>query len=671
MGSNLLDNEQSPYLRQHKDNPVWWHPWSDAAFERARREDKPVFLSIGYSTCYWCHVMESDSFERQEVADVLNEHFVSIKVDREELPDVDQIYMDVVVAIHGHGGWPMSVFLTPDRKPFWGGTFFYRDQFIRILQTLAEAWRTDRHRIGVSSEELTRYLVSKQGVPGEGSCARDVCDRAAGDLLARFDRADGGFGGAPKFPPTQQLLLLMRYAEVTSGAAFDEAVNGTLDAMSCGGIFDQLGGGFHRYSVDAQWLIPHFEKMLYDNALLVPVFLEGFLRTGNERYRDVAARTLEYLLSEMRSPEGGFYSAEDAGEVGREGEFYVWTPKEVRELLGAERGERFMALYGVTEEGNFEHGTSALATSRAEPFEHFQAPEIVAARTILLAQRAMRPRPHRDEKIITGWNGLAITALCRGYQVLRDPRYRSAALQCASFIREKLRGDGRLRRRYCEGDARFDATLEDYAYLIQGLLALYQASGDTQWLAEAVSLQDEQHNRLWVARAKAYAMSAAPGNIVQMCEWSDGATPAPNGVSLQNVAILGALTGEPRFAQWGAELGRGIPGEAFNHPSLYCATLQGALLRMSGSPICAVVGAAHDDPPEEVWRLWREYLPLVTVIWSAAGTEVAPIMRDKHGRGGVPTFFLCQNQSCREPVVDVEAAVDLCSQASSFWGISA
>jgi uncharacterized protein YyaL (SSP411 family) len=397
------------------------------------------------------------------------------------------------------------------------------------------------------------------------------------------------------------------------------------------------------------------------------VYFEAFIKTGNELYRTVATETIEYLLKEMRSEAGGFFAAEDAGAVGREGEFYAWTPSEVEQVLGPEMAQHVTALYGITADGTFEHGTSVLRLSGDEVWLRSRSAEIVAARAALLARRSTRARPHRDEKIITGWNGLVITALCRGYQVTADPRYLEAAVSCAQCIIDKLYGGGGLLRRYCAGDARFDATLEDYAYLIQGLLALFEVSGDSQWLVQAVALQDEQDARLWVARTGSYATSAAPGNIVQLCEWSDGATPAPNGISLENLAILAAVTGEVRFATRVDELEQGIPAEVFQHPSLYCATLVSGLRVMTGSPVCGAVAAVNSrQPPPELWRVWQAYHPLTTTIWSSSGAEVAPFMRDKVAKQGYTAFFLCQNRSCSEPIVDVEAAVDLCSQASRF-----
>lgn len=663
---NLLGAEKSPYLLQHQNNPVWWHPWGAGAFERAAREDKPVFLSIGYSTCYWCHVMEHDSFEQQAVADVLNEHFVSIKVDREEHPDVDQIYMDVVVGIHGHGGWPMSVFLTPERKPFWGGTFFYRDAFIQILKGIAQTWRAERAKIESSTGELMRYLESKQERPGGGAVTKAVFMHALEQLLLRFDRTYGGFGPAPKFPPTQQLLLLMRAHAMQGDAASLEAINTTLSGMARGGLFDQVGGGFHRYSVDGQWLIPHFEKMLYDNALLAQAYLEAVQLTGSELYRMVARRTLDYMLEEMRDRGGAFQSAEDAGEVEREGEFYAWTPAQVRNVLGDEEGARICALFGVSDEGNFERGTSVMHIAGESRWREVLEPRCVASLTALQAARRSRTAPHRDTKVLAGWNGLAISACARGYQVLGDARYLDAAVAAASFVCSELWPESGLQRRYCDGSAGIAAVHEDYAYLIEGLLALFVATGDGVWLSRAIKLQDEQDRRLFSGEHRAYLSSASEGLIVQVCEWGDGATPSPNGISLLNLTLLAELSGEARFAQRALELESGIPGEATSHPVHYCSALRGVMLRRApASVVVAVSPPGAGKPSPEVLTLWGRYLPFTAVVPGQDGAgssgEVPVIFRGRVARGEKTAFYVCRGTSCLEPTVDVQGVEDVCS----------
>ncbi len=661
---NLLRTQTSPYLLQHSENPVWWHPWGDAAFKRAKAEDKPVFLSIGYSTCYWCHVMEKDSFENQEVADLLNRHFVSIKVDREELPDVDQIYMEVVMGIHGHGGWPMSVFLTPEREPFWGGTFFYKDAFVNILNGMADVWQNDRAKVLTSSGELTRFLHAKRPIPAKQNLDVNILGLGMQQLFKRFDREWGGFGGAPKFPPTQPLRFLMAAHMCRPNAAALEATTTTLSAMARGGLFDQIGGGFHRYSVDAEWRIPHFEKMLYDNALLAPVYLEAYTISHNEMYRVVADRTLAYIVDEMSSPEGGFYSAEDAGDVGVEGEYYSWLPSEITEVLSPEIAERFSSLYGVTAVGNFEHGRTVLTIADDEKWKETESAEIRSARATLRAKREERRRPHRDEKILTGWNGLAITALCKGYQVLHESRYRDAALKAARFIEERLASQG-LKRRYCAGDAGIAAVLEDYAYLIEGYLALGEATGDGYWFERAAQLQDEQDSRLWNPERSAYISSASEGLIVKLCEWIDGATPSPNGVSLANLYVLAAVTGEPRFAARASELELGVPTESFGLPMVYMSTMRAVAMRLAGVATCSVVEkGSRDVPPKFAFQLWSKPMPFAVVLWAKNGAKVPKMLESKAPLGDNPTIVVCRGSTCFEPTLDVEDAGRLCSAVS-------
>ena len=660
---NLLSQESSPYLLQHKDNPVWWHPWGKEAFERAAREDKPVFLSIGYSTCYWCHVMEHDSFEQQAVADVLNEHFVSIKVDREEFPDVDQIYMDVVVGIHGHGGWPMSVFLTPERKPFWGGTFFYRDQFIQILRGIAETWRTDRSKIEGSTTELMRYLVAKQERPGDVTVDAAVFRTATEQLLIRADSARGGFGGAPKFPPSQQLLYLMRVQAIQGDAASLHAINTSLSGMARGGIFDQVGGGFHRYSVDAEWLIPHFEKMLYDNALLAQVYLEGAQLTGNPLYRMVAARTLDYMVREMRDPCGVFQSAEDAGEVEREGEFYAWRPGELVSVLGDDLAARVGGLFGVTEEGNFERQSSVLHIASEARWGEVLEPSIKGALGALYQARRGRVVPHRDTKVLSGWNGLAIAACAKGFQVLGELRFLAAAREAATWMCEHMLTPDGLKRRACGGNIGIDAVLEDYAYLIEGLVVLFAASGEKCWLTYAMRLQDEQDRRLWSAENCAYRTSASEGLIVEVCEWSDGATPSPNGISLSNLIWLSELSGEARYAQRVDEMVRGVPKDIISSPAHFCSTLRGLMLR-SAPPSTVVVASAPKGGGEAAAQraqLAELYVPFTSIVWKPHSAQDLSLFQGRESRNDADTYYVCVGHRCSAPTGDINEVRTRCA----------
>ena len=477
---NQLGNEKSPYLLQHKDNPVNWYAWGPEAFTAATEQEKPIFLSIGYSTCYWCHVMEGECFEDQAVADFLNDNFVNIKVDREERPDVDQIYMDAVVALTGQGGWPMSVFLAPDLKPFWGGTYFPKDQFLQILAALAEAWASEREKVLGQSAEITKVLTRKLEKTEEFD-ANEVLKLSFNELETHFDFHDGGFGPAPKFPPSQQIKFLLReYIQSENKHAMLMSVR-TLDRMARGGIFDHLGGGFARYSVDAKWLVPHFEKMLYDNALLADVYTEAYellKQEGNlevaSMFESVARETLDYVLRDMKGEGGGFYSAEDAGKVGAEGEFYVFKDDELKDLLSDDEYELAVKLFQVSSEGNFEHNSNILHLTEDTPWADRLSESGKALREKLFAARAKRTRPHLDDKVLTAWNGMMISALAKGAQAFGESRYLSASVEAASFIESNLLKDGRLLRRYRDGESSIDGFLDDYAFFIEALINLYE-----------------------------------------------------------------------------------------------------------------------------------------------------------------------------------------------------
>lgn len=574
---NRLGQEKSPYLLQHKDNPVWWYAWGEDAFKAAKEQDKPIFLSIGYSTCYWCHVMEKDSFEIQEVADVLNQHYIAIKIDREERPDIDQIYMDAVIALTGHGGWPMSVFLTPDLKPFYGGTFFYRDQFIKILLRLAEIWIEQRQDILTSSEEMTVFLKRDENTSATGAQLprNETIEKAFQQLERTFDTHHGGFGSAPKFPPTAQIEFLIKYSQKKGPAALNIALF-TLEKMARGGIYDHLGGGFARYSVDEEWLVPHFEKMLYDNALLAHAYLEASQHaegSQQEIFTDVARETLDYILREMTSPEGGFYSAQDAGEVGKEGEFYVWKFEEVRELAN---------IFNISESGNFEHGMNVLSMPSEIDWKIRSYPEVAKSLRDLLKLRAQRPHPHLDDKILTSWNGLMIAAMSKAAVVLNQPKYLSAAIAAANFIKGRLFVDGKLLRRYRDNHAAIDATLEDYAYLIEGLLELYDASKDQNWLSFAQELQAVQDLAFWDVKNSGYIYSRAKDLIVTKKDFMDSATPSGNSVALSNLIRLASHAPNSDYFQKIEKLSAAILEAAQKYPAGFCKALRSLYILESG-----------------------------------------------------------------------------------------
>jgi hypothetical protein len=699
---NRLARERSPYLLQHAANPVDWHAWNDEAFVRARREDKPIFLSIGYSTCHWCHVMEHESFENDTIAEFLNEHFVSIKVDREERPDVDRVYMSFVQATTGQGGWPMTVFLTPDLKPFFGGTYFPpasrfgRPGFLDLLGELARVWKEDRPRVDEAATELTERLRAvATGAQAESEVGEPAAlDVAVAQFQAAFDRRLGGFGQAPKFPrPSELLFLLREHARSGSQPALQMAT-ATLRAMAVGGMRDHVGGGFHRYSVDAEWRVPHFEKMLYDQAQLALAYLEAAQATGEEFYGAVAEDTLHYVLRDMTSPEGGFYSAEDADSVPpehaadmrprkREGAFYIWSDAEIGALLG-EDAEVARRRFGIEPGGNAPNDPQgeftgnnllyiaqsiadvAVRSGRSEA-------EVLAAlervRATLFHARAGRPRPHLDDKILTAWNGLMIAAFARAARVLPGSAsagtYRSAAAKAADFIQTTLwRADSEtLLRRYRDGDAAIEAYAEDYAYLIWGLLELLQASGEARWLDWAVTLQRRQDALFWDDTDAAWFSTTGndPTVLLRLKEDYDGAEPSASSVAAMNVLTLAHLTGDAGYRERAertlARYGRRVGAAGRVIPMMLCALSQWHAPSMQ----VVVVGGRTARPVLELEReIARHYLPFAVQLPVDPDAADDPLrtrlpfvdgMR-AHGGGAV---YVCRDFTCRQPVSSVEA----------------
>jgi uncharacterized protein YyaL (SSP411 family) len=579
-GMNKLSQEISPYLLQHAENPVAWEPWGTEALGRAVREQKPVFLSIGYSACHWCHVMAHESFEDTGVAELLNREFVSIKVDREERPDLDQVYMEAVQAMTGHGGWPMSVFLTPDGKPFFGGTYWPKNArggmpgFIDVASAVAAAWRDKRDDVLKQAEQAVQFL-HRQHVPGDKSAELSAAplDLAEASLLQVFDPRFGGFGGAPKFPHAIELKLLLKRWQQSKREDLLEAVTITLDRMAAGGIYDQLGGGFHRYSVDDQWLVPHFEKMLYDNAMLADCYLAAWQATGRDEYRSVVRKTLDYVLRDMTDPLGGFYSAEDADSEGEEGKFYVWTPAEVEAVLGHDRAAAFGKVYDVSAVGNFEHSNilhlskpiGVCAKMLGRDAKELEA-ELADDRVKLLEARSKRVRPGRDDKVLVSWNGLMIDALARAGAALDEPRYRDAAAAAADFLLTELRDDdGRLLHCWRAGQARHHAFLDDHASLCNALITLYETGGrkgdspifaDTKigtvpWLDEAVRLADAMLTLFRDAEEGGffYTPSDHEPLIARKKDVTDSPVPSSTGLAAMALLRLSRHTGREDYAR--------------------------------------------------------------------------------------------------------------------------
>jgi uncharacterized protein YyaL (SSP411 family) len=675
--ANRLIHETSPYLLQHAHNPVDWYPWGEEAFRRAREEDRPIFLSVGYSSCHWCHVMERESFEDQEVAQLLNEGFVPVKVDREERPDVDAIYMQAVQMMTRQGGWPMSVFLTPDLKPFFGGTYFPpesrygRPGFKEILRQLAQLWKSERDKVLEVAGNLVQGLraeeVPEGAEPARGETVPDlhVVELAFEYANRSFDRDYGGFGGAPKFPRSVDLSLLLLHHHATGERRALEMVEQTLIRMAEGGMYDQIGGGFHRYSTDERWLVPHFEKMLYDNALLARTYLEGYQATAKPLYLRVAQETLDYVLREMTSPEGGFYSATDADSEGEEGKFFVWTPDEVEAALGIERARLLCLYYGITVGGNFEgksipHRARSLEeVARGLKVEPGALEKVLAeGREILYREREKREKPFRDEKVITSWNGLMISALARGYAVTGEERYREGAARAAALVREKLQDDGQLLRIYKDGRASIPGYLDDFSYLIEGFLDLYQATFDPAHLREARRLADRMLGDFWDAREGGFFYTAPYHQdlIARRKDPFDGATPAASGVAALDLLRLERLTGESGYRERARALLAGLKRAIEEVPMGFGYTLMALDAYHRPAAEIAVVGGAGSTRTEEVLRaIERRFIPRL-VLAGATGRvspELAreiPLLEGKEALGGKTTVYICRDFACQAPV---------------------
>ncbi|HEX7553586.1 MAG TPA: thioredoxin domain-containing protein [Geothrix sp.] len=651
---NHLSDSLSPYLLQHAHNPVDWHPWDDEALAKAKAEQKPIFLSIGYSACHWCHVMERESFENPAVAEVMNAHFVCIKVDREERPDLDDLYMDAVQTLTGRGGWPMSVWLTPDLEPFYGGTYFPPESrggmpgFVPLLKRIAELWREDRSGVvkqaGELAAELRRQAEVEAGDKPPGDAALDA---ALAQLRSGFDARWGGFGPAPKFPQQMAVTLLL-----TRGSAEDQAMAlRTLDAMWAGGMFDHLGGGFARYSVDAQWLVPHFEKMLYDNSQLASCYLTAFQATGEARYAQVARETLDYLLRDLRDPSGGFHSSEDADSEGEEGKFYVFTPEDVRAALGAADGARFCAAFGIADTGNFEHGTSVIHRFSCAGEAALPEGEDQILRERLRLWRDQRVRPGKDDKVLAAWNGLALSALARGFQVLGDPRYLAAAEACAGFLRRELWREDRLLRVWRQGKAHTTGFLEDDAAVIEGLVDLFEAGFDPLWLRWAEQLAEGMLVR-FQDRAQGGFFSTEAGQadlIFRQKPGFDNALPSGNTLAARALLRLSRhlqrddfrLAAERTlwcFGPWMERAPRAFLGLLSVVDLAFRETLEVA---MAGDPADARVRAMLQE-------VHRPFLP--GLVLSASTEEVLPLHVGRHQGAGGPQVFVCRGQTCALPV---------------------
>lgn len=687
---NRLINETSTYLLQHAYNPVDWYPWSPEALERARTEDRPILLSVGYAACHWCHVMEHESFEDQETAKMMNDHFVNIKVDREERTDIDEIYMKAVQLMTGHGGWPMTVFLTPDLKPFFAGTYFPpvdkhgMPSFKKVLFGINNAWNERRDEVLESATDVTHHLKMLELGVGSGSDSEEidqaVQDRhlnmdtvsgAVGRLISRFDAKWGGFGGAPKFPHTFSLMLAMRYSirtkETKSSDRIQckELVQTTLERMAMGGIHDHLAGGFARYSVDRQWLIPHFEKMLYDNALLCSTYFDSYLLTGRQYFRDVAEGILKFTSSELRTEHGAFYSSLDADSEGEEGKFYVWTPEQIKEVLGETDGNWINELYGVTTTGNFEHGTSALhykktpeelARENNLSYEDFNA-KLAPLRERLLAKRAERIRPGRDEKVLTSWNSLMISAYVDGYRVTRKSEYLDEAKTTANFILDNLMNDGKLLRTWGQGKAKLAGYLDDYSYFVQALLDLTSVDADGRWFSLAVKLTDHMLAHFWDDENGGlyYTSDDHEELIVRPKNHFDGSVPSGASVALMNLLRLEKLTGEESYRESARTILRSYGEYMVKGPSEFANSLCALDFYLHPIKEIVVVSESGSDNSEILFPIYEQFDPDKVVLVAdleSLKSQKSPLTEGRTPENGKPTAFVCEKFTCKQPIVD-------------------
>jgi uncharacterized protein YyaL (SSP411 family) len=678
--SNHLLSEKSPYLLQHAHNPVDWYPWGGKAFERAKAEDKPIFLSIGYATCHWCHVMAHESFEDEEVARRLNDSFVSIKVDREERPDIDQVYMSVCQALTGRGGWPLSIFMTPEAKPFFAGTYFPKTNrlgmsgFIELLTQIAALWQKDRGRISQAAEQTTQEIQQKTApFSGEKTLSAQTLSLGSDQLKKAFDPTWGGFGGAPKFPTPHHLTFLLRRHRQEGESQVQRIIEKTLEAMRFGGIFDQIGLGFHRYSVDEKWLVPHFEKMLYDQALLAMTYAEAYQALKNPFHARVSREIFHYVLRDMTSPEGGFYSAEDADSEGKEGLFYLWTHQQIQDSLDRDTAGLFCRFYNITPAGNFEEGRNIPYISTAP--EEFALKEKIGleeleirlekAREKLFIVREKRVHPLKDDKILTSWNGLMIGALAKGTQALGDPVYARAAGKAACFILEKMRTpEGGLYRRYRGGQVAYPGFLDDYAFFIWGLIELYETLFDIRFLEEAVALNQRLIDLFWDQERGGCYFTSGEGEklIFREKDIYDGATPSANSVTALNLLRLGRLTGNTDLERKVDQLFNHFSRTVSGYPMAYTQFLNALDFGFgSGQEIVVAGNPAEDTTRAMISGIHRNFLPNKVLLLRPEGEreaqkawQLSPFLEPLSPLKNQPTVFICSQYACQSPITNME-----------------
>ena len=674
--TNRLSGETSPYLLQHAHNPVDWYPWGPEALEASRSLDKPILLSVGYAACHWCHVMEHESFENEAIAKLMNDNFICIKVDREERPDIDSIYMNAVQMMTGHGGWPMTVFLTPDLKPFYGGTYFPpaprqgMPGFPQVLLAIADSYRNRRDDVLASAATIAAEINNiNRFAASEEMLTSEVLNKSFLALSRNFDKTWGGFGGAPKFPPSMSLMFLLRYFHRTNSPLALEMVETTLNKMAAGGMYDHLGGGFARYSVDGRWLVPHFEKMLYDNALLARTYLYAYQQTRNPDYARIAEETLEYIIRDMTDRSGGFYSSEDADSEGEEGKFYVWTAAEITAVLGADAARLFCEFYDVTEGGNFEHGKSILNTP--VPIAEFakerglDAEELRrtlrSGRARLFQVREERVRPGRDEKCLAAWNGLMLTAFAEAANILGRDDYRQIAIRNAEFILNQLMRDGRLLRTYKEGRAKLNAYVEDYAYALEGFLALYEATFETRYFIAACDLADTMISQFWDTTEGGFFFTSEDHEtlITRTKDYFDNAIPSANSVAALAFLKLDLLTQDGEYRKFAAMILRTLQQVMTRYPSAFGYLLCALDFYLSEPKEIAVVGDVESHEVRLfVEEVYSRFIPNKVFAGCAAldhaASEVIKLLADRPLVDGKPAVYVCRNYTCLAPATTAQ-----------------
>jgi uncharacterized protein YyaL (SSP411 family) len=679
---NHLINEKSPYLILHVYNPVDWYPWGEEALEKAKNENKPIFLSIGYSTCHWCHVMEHESFEDEEVADLLNRNFISIKVDREERPDIDSIYMTICHMISGRGGWPLSIFMTPEQKPFFAGTYFPKQSrfgmtgFVDLLEQIIDLWKNEEDNILQTAERIAKGLNENLQYSPSSYDAEELIVRAFDQLDNQFDSRFGGFGSAPKFPSTHRLLFLLRYWKRSGDKLALELVEKTLQEMSKGGIWDHVGFGFHRYSTDKEWLVPHFEKMLYDQAMLILTYTEAYQATKKEEYKEVVDKIITYVIRDMTSPEGGFYSAEDADSEGEEGKFYVWSMKEISKILDDREVEIATRFYNIKKEGNYldettkkQIGMNILHTktsirefSEKHPEEENLLEKIEKIRSKLFNVRKKRIHPLKDDKILTDWNGLMIVALAKAARIFKNNEYEQAAKNAVDFVLTHLRDkNGRLLHRYREEEVIGKGNINDYSFMIWGLLELYETSFDLEYLEEALKLNEISIKYFWDDSIGGFFFTPNDGEelLVREKQVYDGAIPSGNSVAMMNLLKIGRITSNQEFEEKAEAIMKIFAKQVQRIPDAYTFLLSALDFAIGPSFEVVIVVNEEDDETQEILNSLREeYIPNKVVIYKSEANEkklvkLLAFLKDYKSINNKTTSYVCQQMVCKKPTNDI------------------